>query len=123
MASALGRVPEEDRITGLIQAKEHAALTVAGHDGRLDVLDGDLDDCARSEAELHDELAAAEAKRRELLAEGDYVRRVLESIEKVRDTLQTLRTKQIASHVRKVEVAALDSFSRLMRKQGLVADI
>ena len=123
VASALGRVPEEDRITGLIRAKELAALTVAAHDGRLDVLDGDLDDCARSEAELHEELAAAEAKRRELLAEGDYVRRVLESIENVRGTLQTLRTNQIASHVRKVEVAALDSFSRLMRKQGLVADL
>lgn len=119
----LARVPEQERIAGLIAAKEAAALTVAGHDGRLDVLDGDLDDCTRYEDEVHAELAVAEAKRREQLADGDYVRRILESIERVRDTLQTLRTRQIENHVRKVEVAALDSFTKLMRKQGLVADI
>lgn len=119
----LGRVPESERIADLIDKRERAAHRVAGLDGALEVIDGDMRALDSTRSEVSARLAAAEAARREQLAETDYNRRVLESIERVRDTLARLRAHQITAHVRKVEVAALESFTKLMRKKGLVADL
>ena len=119
----LARVPAEDAVQRLASAVDAARANVAKVQGKLELTDQDLEFAALRTQELETELAQAEAQRRELLAEGDYVRRVLEHIERVRDTLAELRSRQIATHIQQVEVAALDSFGRLMRKKGLVADL
>lgn len=120
---SLGQIPDEDRIAAAQQSRHDASLRLAGIDGQLEVIDGDLSQLAESEATIQGQLAVAEATRREQLAEGDYVRRMIDSIERVKTTLEQLKTRQVQAHVHKVEVAALDSFTRLMRKQGLVADL
>jgi DNA sulfur modification protein DndD len=120
---ALAMVPAEDRLAEPLQARQAAELELARVDGQLALIEQDLADVARLRAETESQLAAAEAERREHLAAGDYIRRVIDSIERVRSTLAQLKTRQVEAHVHKVEVAALDSFDRLMRKKGLVADL
>lgn len=120
---ALAMVPPEDRLAEPLQTRQAAERELARIDGQLALIEQDLDDIGRLRAETDTQLAAAEADRREHLAAGDYVRRVVDSIDRVRDTLAQLKARQVEAHVHKVEVAALDSFHRLMRKRGLVADL
>ena len=119
----LARVPSEDAVANLATQVDQQRATVSRTVGKIEVTDLDLQDLAERKHVLEEQLALAEAARREKLAEGDYVRRVIDHIERVRETLVKLRRTQVAARISQVEVAALDSFQRLMRKQGLVSDI
>lgn len=123
MDLTLARVPSDDAVAGLATAVDQQRDQVARIVGKLEVTDQDIQDLADRKVELEERLALAEAARRERLTEGDYVRRVIDHIERVRETLAELKRKQVTARIRQVEVAALDSFQRLMRKQGLVSDI
>lgn len=119
----LASVPADDRIEELKARRDSEQNRAIQIQGKIDLTDEYLASLrAEIERTAHD-LALAEARRRETLNEQDYVRRVIDNIDRARDTLDDLRKQQIMKHVGKIEVATLDSFRKLMRKQGLIADL
>ena len=119
----LAGVPSEDVIAGLQRALEECRASVARAQGQRQVLDEDLDQLRRDRDRLELEIAEIEARRLQEGIASDDVRRVLEHSERVRETLASLRVRLITRHLSKIEIATLDSFQRLTRKEGLVSDL
>ncbi|GGL03263.1 hypothetical protein Sme01_18950 [Sphaerisporangium melleum] len=119
----LAAVPDEQMIVGLVQQLEAARLQVAE-------LKADL---ARAK-EAH---AAADNDRNQLvvsreqaykkrasgLAKAEHAGRIISYAERVRTTLEQFGDALLRRHINALEVAVLDSFTRLMRKSGLVQDL
>lgn len=121
--SQLAGVPDTDSVAKLEFAVREARDVVSGLAGQLAVLDEDLERIRRERMSIEDRLSRAEGARlRELVTQEDAMR-VVEHTERVRGTLLNLRESLVLRHLSKIEIATLDSFTRLMRKQGLVADL
>ena len=121
--SQLAGVPTDDAIADLVHRRAEAQLGVARLEGEKLGLDDELKRLAQVVTSVEADLTKAEADRRESSIQTDYTRRVLEHADRVRLTLSTLRTRLIAQHIGKIEVATLEAFTTLMRKSGLVQDL
>lgn len=119
----LAGVPAEDLIAKRQSALDEARQTVARLEGQLHVLDEDLDRLRRDRQSVKEQLGRAESERLKAAVLADDIQRVIRHSDRVRETLAELRGKLIARHISKIEIATLDSFRRLMRKEGLVADL
>ena len=119
----LAGVPAEDLIARRQSDLEAARREAARLEGQLVVLDEDMARLRRERISLQEQLGRAEAERLKAAVLADDVKRVVGHSEKVRTTLTELRERLIARHISKIEIATLDSFRRLMRKEGLVADL
>lgn len=119
----LAGVPAEDLIAKRQSAVDDARLSVARLEGQLNVLDEDLQRLRRDRQNVKEQLGRAESERLKAAVLADDVQRVIRHSDRVRETLAELRAKLIARHISKIEIATLDSFRRLMRKDGLVADL
>ena len=119
----LGRIPDDSRITDRMATRDAARAMFARLEGQVQILDEDIDRNARNLEALESRIARVEAERIQVGVDSEDKRRIVEHADRVRDTLANLRTRLIERNIGRVEVATLDSFKRLMRKSGLVADL
>lgn len=119
----LAQVPSEERIRTQEQSLVLAQSNCARIEGQLSV---HRDEVARAERvieALESRLAKTEAERLSLGVADDDKRRIVEHAEKARQTLALFREKLISRNIGRIEIATLDSFRKLMRKEGLVSDL
>lgn len=121
--SLLGRIPDDSRVNARMAARDAARATFARLDGQLQILDEDITRFTRDLDTLESRIAKVEARRIQVGVDSDDKRRIVEHAERVRDTLADLRTRLIQRNIGRIEIATLDSFRKLMRKTGLVADL
>ncbi len=119
----LGRVPDDSRVNARIAARDTARASFARLDGQLQVIDEDIARYSRELELLESRIAKVEARRIQIGVDSDDKRRIVEHAERVRVTLADLRSRLIERNIGRIEIATLDSFRRLMRKSGLVADL
>lgn len=119
----LAGVPDSDAIHQLQEALTAARLAHAEIQGRARVLGEDLEQSKRDRANLEAQIAKTEADRLQTAIANEDVRRILEHTVRVQETLNELRQRLLLRHIAKIEIATLESFGRLMRKSGLVADL
>ena len=119
----MGRIPDESRVTDRIVTRDTARAKFARLDGQLQILDEGIAKDSRDLEALEARIARVEAQRIQVGIDTEDKRRIVEHAEKVRETLAALRNRLIERNIGRIEVATLDSFKRLMRKSGLVADL
>ncbi|MEV8634580.1 DNA sulfur modification protein DndD [Streptosporangium sp. NPDC051023] len=119
----LAAVPDEQMILSLVKQLEAARLQVAG-------LKADLGRAREAHAtadndrkQLVTSREHAYKKRASGLAKAEHVARIITYADRVRTTLQQFGDALLRRHINALEVAVLDSFTRLMRKSGLVQDL
>lgn len=119
----LAGVPADDLIANrqrqLVEARSHQASL----SGQAVVLDEDLERLRREQASTEESLNRAEAERIRVSVQRDDVARIIHHADRVRETLSSLSSRLVDRHINRIEIATLDSFRRLMRKDGLVADL
>lgn len=121
--SLLGRIPDDSRVTARMASRDATRARFARLDGQLQVINDDLARYANDLEGLETRIAKVEARRIQMGVDSDDKRRIVEHADRVRTTLAELRTRLIERNLGRIEVATLDSFRRLMRKSGLVADL
>jgi DNA sulfur modification protein DndD len=121
--AALAGVPSTDQIQRRLDQREAAHLDLARLTGQLEALSEDVDRLRRASSDNRRAMDLAEADRRAHTAQGDEIRRVLDHTDRVKATLASFKTQLIQRNIGKLEVATLDSFRALMRKQKLIADL
>jgi DNA sulfur modification protein DndD len=121
--SLLGRVPDNSRVSTHMADRDSARASFARLDGQLQILDEDIARYTRDMETLETRIAKVEARRIQVGVDSDDKRRIVEHADRVRATLAGLRTRLIERNIGRIEIATLDSFRRLMRKTGLVADL
>lgn len=119
----LAAVPASDSVSQLRADRQEARDRVLELSGRCAALEEEVGRLgrARAEAKVHWERAVTQQVERALKSED--VTRLVDHAERARHTLSAYREKLLARHIDKLQVAVLDSFRRLMRKQGLVCDL
>jgi DNA sulfur modification protein DndD len=123
MDMALAGVPSTELIRQRLDQREDARLNLARIAGELAALTDDEDRLRHSSSDTRRGMDLAEADRRAHAARGDEIRRVLEHTDRVRTTLAHFKARLIEQNIGKLEIATLESFRALMRKQELIADL
>lgn len=121
--SMLGRIPDNSRVSDRLVKRDAARAKFARLDGQIQILDEGIAKGSRDLEALEARIAKVEARRIQIGIDSEDKRRIVEHAERVRRTLSTLQARLIARNIGRIEVATLDSFKRLMRKSGLVADL
>ena len=119
----LGQIPDDARIEARMSTRDATRAAFARLDGQRQVLDEDIAKLARDTEAVESRLAKVEARRIQTGVTNDDKRRIVEHADRVRATLAEMREKLIRRNIGRIEIATLDSFRRLMRKSGLVADL
>ena len=118
--SELGRVPEADAIAKFQDEMESSRKTHATKMAEIDALDIRQEALKRRREEATRQLERfGEQDHAVRIAEDDR-QRMLKHSKRVRDTLDSFRTKVIARHVANMEALMLESFQKLLRKTDLV---
>ncbi|MEU6254335.1 DNA sulfur modification protein DndD [Streptomyces sp. NPDC047043] len=116
-------VPDDEFIGGLVEdrkiAIERLAVARAEFERNESLHDEAVARCGR----LKEELKRAHSSRHTAEWRSKWLERVVKYSGKARGTLEQLGVDLLAHHIENVEVAVLQSFNTLMRKQGLIRDI
>lgn len=121
--AALAAVPTADALADLHALRLRLQGEVARFTGDRAAAEADLTEADREIALLRERearLAEAEALER---FKGEDADRVLVHSARVRGTLLRFRDAVISRHVERIERLVLESFQRLVRKPGLIADL
>ncbi|MFF0004566.1 DNA sulfur modification protein DndD [Streptomyces tibetensis] len=119
----LAGVPDEKLIATRIAEREQALRRVHQLEADLEsALAAHATSKGRREA-LTAELERAHEARVKTLVRAEEVARVIAYCDRQRAVLDKFRTALLNRHINRLEVAVLDSFSKLMRKRGLVSDL
>lgn len=119
----LGRVPEEGRIAAFQKDVDEAREKLLTVEGRRDELKVRYQVLERRKDEVSRRIERfADADQSARLGEDSRVR-MLKHSKKVRETLNTFRTKVIQRHVTNMEALMLESFQELLRKKTLVKNL
>lgn len=123
MMAELVRVPTADRIA-VIQAELVKAKGAQqnAHD-ELETLRSRMKECLRRHNAVESKLDSMGARHHSHSISIDERERMLKHSEKVRSTLERLRTKVVGRHVGKLEHLMLESFQKLLRKSNLVSQL
>ncbi|MFC8721421.1 DNA sulfur modification protein DndD [Kitasatospora sp. NPDC057198] len=123
LESQLAGVPDEKAIATRIDQRA-AALR------KVHMLEADLDGAQAVHTAVKNRRDALTAKleraheaRVKTLVRADEVSRVIAYCDRQRALLDTFSAALIKRHINRLEVAVLDSFTKLMRKNGLVRDL
>jgi DNA sulfur modification protein DndD len=119
----LAGVPAEDAIAGLIARQDKVRERVEYLERELRATEEAHGARVREHAQLRTAREKAYAKRAKGLAELEHRARVVSYSDRARNTLDKFGELLLQRHISRLEVAVLDSFNRLMRKNGLVKDI
>ncbi|MFI5678416.1 DNA sulfur modification protein DndD [Streptomyces cellulosae] len=119
----LAGVPDEKQIATRIAEREKALRRVHQLEADLDsALTAHSTSKGRREA-LTAELQRAHEARVKTLVKAEEVARVIAYCDRQRAVLDKFGAALLNRHINRLEVAVLDSFSKLMRKRGLVSDL
>ncbi|KUM79254.1 DNA sulfur modification protein DndD [Streptomyces curacoi] len=119
----LAGVPAQHKVEALQHAREEQLVVVAqrraDHERaaiRLEELKRRREHVTTLLKRAHDEFVRTKVK-------AEEVERIIKYSEKARDTLERFGSALLKRHISRLEVAVLQSFKMLMRKQGLVQDL
>lgn len=119
----LAGVPEKSKVEAIQTARAEQLKEVAGVQAecdrgsqRLEELKRRREDVTASLARAHDDFVRTKVK-------AEEVERIIKYSEKARATLDRFGGALLQRHISRLEVAVLQSFKELMRKQGLVKDL
>ncbi|GIH25821.1 hypothetical protein Aph01nite_41310 [Acrocarpospora phusangensis] len=119
----LAGVPAEEAIADLIARQD----VVRRHVDHLERELRAMEEAHASRVREHEQLVAARdrayGKRASDLAKIEHRSRVVSYSDRARNTLEKFGELLLQRHISHLEVAVLDSFTRLMRKDGLVKDL
>lgn len=119
----LAAVPPAESVAALLAKRNEARDAMLALQGRCAALEEDVDRLSRIKSECRAQLEAAQFSRVEQALDGEDSARIVAHADRARQTLANYRTKLLARHLGKLEVAVLESFRQLMRKQELVSDL
>lgn len=119
----LAGVPAEDAIAALIARQEKIRERVDDLERELRAMEETHAARVREHAHLQSAREKAYAKRARGLAELEHRARMVSYSDRARNTLGKFGELLLQRHISRLEVAVLDSFNRLMRKEGLVKDL
>ncbi|MFI1163299.1 DNA sulfur modification protein DndD [Streptomyces sp. NPDC020801] len=119
----LGAVPEESFIADLVEKRKAAMEKVAVAQAQVQRGESHFAEATARKERLNAELKRTQRDRREVKWQSELLKRVTKYSDKARHTLDKFRAALMARHIKSVEVAVLESFNKLMRKQGLIRDI
>lgn len=119
----LAGVPDEKLIAERIEERAEALRKV--HQLEVQLADAQETHGARKGRRdvLTAELERAHEARVKTLVRAEEVARIVTYCDKQRAMLEKFGTALLNRHINRLEVAVLDSFTKLMRKQGLVRDL
>ena len=116
----LSRVPEVDRIAQFQKQLDAARKQHAEKLAEIDLQTARLESLKRRRDELDDRLDDLSIQFKASELSEDEKDRMLRHSIRVRETLDSFRTKVVARHVANIEALMLESFQKLLRKTDLV---
>lgn len=119
----LASVPDEDAIAQRLERRDRALRNVALLDARVAAAADQFGTSLRREESLKADLERAHRGRVQSLEKVENSARLIAYSDKTRSTLEKFADAVLKRHISRLEVAVLDSFNRLMRKNGLVHDL
>ncbi|GAA2782174.1 DNA sulfur modification protein DndD [Nonomuraea dietziae] len=119
----LAGVPDKQTIAERIVARDNARDHVTLLVGALQRLDEERDTVLRRIDLLNADRERAYKGRAQKVAETEHAARIITYADRMRSTLEKFGEALLQRHISRLEVAVLDSFNRLMRKNGLVSDL
>ncbi|AFT98755.1 DNA sulfur modification protein DndD [Nocardia brasiliensis ATCC 700358] len=123
LARQLTGVPDEKAVADVLNARDDAMRNIATLESKERAL---TDTHARSRhrlEQLDTELDRAHKARVEALLKTEDTTRIISYSERARATLEQFGDALLKRHISRLEVAMLDSFTQLMRKDRLVQDL
>ncbi|MEI5521182.1 DNA sulfur modification protein DndD [Streptomyces brasiliscabiei] len=119
----LAGVPPQSKVEALQAAREEQKRTVALQEAAVERAQVQLDELKRRRAHVTDLLERAHNDFVRTKVKAEEVERIIKYSEKARVTLNRFSEALLQRHISRLEVAMLQSFKELMRKQGLVHDL
>lgn len=119
----LAGVPAESKIEVLQRSQEEKRAAVAVATAAIKEIEERLNEVKRTRDAAAAALARVHQERVKTLVKAEEVKRILAYSEKARGTLERFGDALLKRHISRLEVAVLQSFNKLMRKQGLVRDL
>ncbi|MFZ4297295.1 DNA sulfur modification protein DndD [Streptomyces cinereoruber] len=119
----LAGVPAQDKVEALQVAREEQIVEVARHEAARDRAVAKLEELKRRREHVTTLLERAHKEFVRTKVKAEEVERIIKYSEKARDTLERFGAALLERHISRLEVAVLQSFKVLMRKQALVHDL
>jgi DNA sulfur modification protein DndD len=119
----LAGVPAQDKVEALQVAREEQIVEVARSQAACDRATAKLEDLKRRREHVTTLLERAHKEFVRTKVKAEEVERIIKYSEKARETLERFGSALLKRHISRLEVAVLQSFKVLMRKQGLVHDL
>ncbi|MFE4650490.1 DNA sulfur modification protein DndD [Streptomyces sp. NPDC056707] len=119
----LAGVPAQDKVEALQVARGEQIVEVTRCEATRDRATAKLEDLKRRREHVTTLLERAHKEFVRTKVKAEEVERVIKYSEKARDTLERFGSALLDRHISGLEVAVLQSFKALMRKQGLVHDL
>ncbi|MFD6294183.1 DNA sulfur modification protein DndD [Streptomyces sp. NPDC060235] len=119
----LAGVPAQDKVEALQNAREEQLVEVARIQAACDRAAERLEELKRRREYVTTLLERAHQEFVRTKVKAEEVERIIKYSEKARDTLESFGTALLKRHISRLEVAVLQSFKALMRKQSLVNDL
>ncbi|MBG0814641.1 DNA sulfur modification protein DndD [Planomonospora sp. ID82291] len=119
----LAGVPAEEAIADLITQQDKARQRVNNLERELAAAQDVHDAHGRENEQLIAARDRAYSKYAKGIAETEHRERVVTYSDRARNTLEKFGELLLQRHINRLEVAVLESFKRLMRKEGLVQDL
>jgi DNA sulfur modification protein DndD len=119
----LAGVPDENQIADRLQQRDQAMRSVATIEAELATAEMARTLNRQRRDHIGTELERAHQQRVDSMVKAEDVSRVIMYSDRARATLEKFGEALLKRHISRLEVAVLDSFSRLMRKNRLVRDL
>jgi DNA sulfur modification protein DndD len=119
----LAGVPATGSIAAVIATRDAARDQVTRLNMELDTMREELATARHRRDRLRAQREQAYKQRAEHLAQAEDAARIIAYADRTRDTLAKYGKALLHHHIGRLEVAVLDSFTRLMRKAELVRDL
>ncbi|MFC8620675.1 DNA sulfur modification protein DndD [Streptomyces anulatus] len=119
----LAGVPEQSKVKALQDARDEQIQKVARIQESIDRDDQRILELKRRRESVTAALERAHKSFVQTKVKAEEVERIIKYSEKARSTLERFGEALLQRHINRLEVAVLQSFKELMRKQGLVHDL
>ncbi|MGW2933531.1 DNA sulfur modification protein DndD [Streptomyces sp. NPDC001156] len=119
----LAGVPAQDKVEALQHSRDEQIVAVARAQAACDRAAAKLDELKRRREYVTTLLERAHNEFVRTKVKAEEVERIIKYSEKARTTLERFGSALLQRHISSLEVAVLQSFKVLMRKQGLVHDL
>ncbi|MGI5401922.1 DNA sulfur modification protein DndD [Streptomyces sp. CA-135486] len=119
----LGSVPDEEAITKLLEQRDRAMREAAMLEAEFNAAAEHYAANLQRQERLRSELERVHQGRVRSIEKAEDSARLITYTNRARDTLDKFSDALLKRHINRLEVAVLDSFTRLMRKSGLIRNL